>query len=90
MAFSWGYRREASNDEKRSACFREGQTESGNSKAGNRTYPETFICDTPAGGRYGYSVLQELLGHASSKTTEIYTHVSIKDIRRIQSPLDRM
>lgn len=34
--------------------------------------------------------IQELLGHASSKTTEIYTHVSIKDIRRIQSPLDRM
>ncbi|WP_438348013.1 tyrosine-type recombinase/integrase [Paenibacillus sp. FA6] len=34
--------------------------------------------------------IQELLGHESSKTTEIYTHVSIKDIRRIQSPLDRM
>jgi len=33
--------------------------------------------------------IQELLGHQSSKTTEIYTHVSIKDIRRIQSPLDR-
>jgi integrase/recombinase XerD len=33
--------------------------------------------------------IQELLGHRSSKTTEIYTHVSIKDIRRIQSPLDR-
>lgn len=34
--------------------------------------------------------IQELLGHESSKTTEIYTHVSIKDIRRIQSPLDRL
>lgn len=34
--------------------------------------------------------IQELLGHASSKTTEIYTHVSVKDIRRIKSPLDRM
>ncbi|WP_207952062.1 tyrosine-type recombinase/integrase [Paenibacillus turpanensis] len=34
--------------------------------------------------------IQELLGHASPKTTEIYTHVSIKDIRRIKSPLDRL
>ena len=34
--------------------------------------------------------IQELLGHGSSKTTEIYTHVSTKDIRNIQSPLDRL
>lgn len=34
--------------------------------------------------------IQELLGHASTKTTEIYTHVSVKDIRRIKSPLDRL
>jgi integrase/recombinase XerD len=34
--------------------------------------------------------IQELLGHQSSKTTEIYTHVSVKDVRRIQSPLDRI
>jgi site-specific recombinase XerD len=32
--------------------------------------------------------IQELLGHKSSKTTEIYTHVSEKDIARIRSPLD--
>lgn len=32
--------------------------------------------------------IQELLGHKSSKTTEIYTHVSEKDLRRIRSPLD--
>lgn len=32
--------------------------------------------------------IQELLGHKSSKTTEIYTHVSNKDLSKIKSPLD--
>ena len=32
--------------------------------------------------------IQELLGHKSSKTTEIYTHVGNKDIGKIKSPLD--
>lgn len=34
--------------------------------------------------------IQELLGHKSSKTTEIYTHVSNKAIRKIISPLDKL
>ena len=32
--------------------------------------------------------IQELLGHQSSKTTEIYTHVSEQNIATIRSPLD--
>ena len=34
--------------------------------------------------------IQELLGHKSSKTTEIYTHVSNKNIMRIKNPLDQI
>lgn len=34
--------------------------------------------------------IQELLGHNSSRTTEIYTHVSTKSIQRITSPFDSL
>ena len=32
--------------------------------------------------------IQELLGHSSSKTTEIYTHVTEKSLQKIKSPFD--
>jgi site-specific recombinase XerD len=34
--------------------------------------------------------VQELLGHSSIKTTELYTHVTRNEIIRVKSPLDNM
>lgn len=34
--------------------------------------------------------IQELLGHSSSKTTEIYTHVSFNSLQNIRSPFDEL
>ena len=41
---------------------------------------------------YGTDIryIQELLGHSSTKTTQIYTHVTNKDLKKIISPIDRM
>jgi site-specific recombinase XerD len=34
--------------------------------------------------------IQSLLGHSSSKTTEIYTHITTKGMEKLVSPLDRL
>ncbi|MDX2445235.1 MAG: tyrosine-type recombinase/integrase [Bacteroidales bacterium] len=39
---------------------------------------------------YDIRIIQEILGHKSSKTTEIYTHVSTKSIRNVKSPFENL
>jgi len=34
--------------------------------------------------------IQELMGHGSPKTTEVYTHVAHNDLHRVVSPLDKL
>lgn len=60
-------------------------------KINKRVYPHmlrhsfaTHLLEKGTDIRY----IQKLLGHGSSKTTEIYTHVSKKSLANIKSPLD--
>jgi site-specific recombinase XerD len=60
-----------------------------NKKATVHTLRHSFATHLLEGGT-DLRFIQELLGHSSSKTTEIYTHVTQKNIANIQSPLDKL
>jgi integron integrase len=57
--------------------------------AGCHTFRHSFATHLLENG-VNIRVVQELMGHANVKTTEIYTHVMEKDITVVQSPLDRL
>ena len=77
---------------KRSAqkVFEKAHRKSGiDKKASMHTLRHTFathLLDSGTDIRY----IQILLGHTHTKTTEIYTHITNRDLQKIESPLDRM
>jgi len=53
-----------------------------------RCIPLGTPCHTPAEKGVDMRYTQQLLGHESSKTTEIYTHITHKGRDTIKSPID--
>ena len=67
------------------ACEKAGITRKGGIHSLRHTFA-THLLEHGAELRF----IQEMLGHGSSKTTEIYTHVSSEAIKKIKSPLSNL
>jgi len=67
------------------AVYRAGITK----RVGTHTFRHAFATHLLEDG-VNIRVVQELMGHADVKTTEIYTHVMAKDIQAVSSPLETL
>ena len=60
-----------------------------NKPVGCHTFRHSFATHLLEDG-VNIRVVQELMGHADVKTTEIYTHVMAKDLKAVKSPLETL
>ena len=58
-------------------------------RAGTHIFRHSFATHLLEDG-VNIRIVQELMGHADVKTTEIYTHVMAKDIQAVRSPLETL